>query len=93
MKPYKETKQVQHGTNKEYLIRTFEENVKDEELVWHRDTKNRKVHILSGENWKLQMDDELPKELRVGHDYWILKETYHRLIKGNNNLVVRIENI
>ena len=53
--------------------------------------KTRTVHVLSGKGWKLQKDDELPIELEVGKDYYILKMQYHRILKGENPLVVRIE--
>ena len=46
---------------------------------------------MSGKGWKLQKDDELPIELEVGKDYYILKMQYHRILKGENPLVVRIE--
>jgi hypothetical protein len=49
------------------------------------------VHVLSGNGWKLQKDDELPEELIMGKDYYIRREQYHRLIKGENPLIVRIE--
>lgn len=90
-KPYTEEVFEQHGTGRPYIIRRFELDVEDDELVWHRDTMNRKVHVLSGTGWKIQFDDELPKELEVGGEYFVLKEKYHRLLKGNDPLVVRIE--
>ena len=60
---------------------------------FHRDKTNRRVHVLRGKGWKLQMDDSLPEEMKVGHDYWIPEMVYHRVIKGENELVLRIENI
>ena len=93
MKPYKEHVSEQHGTGREFIYRTFDVNVDESELVWHRDLKNRCVHVLSGTGWQLQMDDKLPVNLMIGQDYYITKNTYHRVIKGDSNLVVRIENI
>jgi len=90
-KPYKEEVLEQHGTGKMFKVRTFEHTVDDSELVWHRDKEHRRVHVLSGNGWKLQKDDSLPEDLTVGRDYYILKNSYHRLIKGENNLVIRIE--
>jgi hypothetical protein len=92
-KPYTEEIFLQEGTNRKYIIRKFDTNVEDDELVWHTDKQNRTVTVLQGINWQLQMDDTLPKELEVGKQYFITKGKYHRLIKGKNNLVVRIENI
>ncbi len=93
MKPYIDSVEVQHGTNMKYVIREFSDDTNEEELVWHRDKTNRKVHVLRGNGWKLQMDDSLPEEMIVGHDYWIPKMVYHRVIKGENDLVLRIQDV
>jgi quercetin dioxygenase-like cupin family protein len=72
------------------IIRTFSSEVQDEELRWHYDLKDRVVKVLEGENWKLQMDDELPEKLTPLKEYFIPKGVYHRVIKGENNLVIEI---
>ena len=92
-KPYTETIEKQHGTGVTYIYRTFSIDVGSTELVWHRDTKSRQVHILSGNGWKLQTDDKLPEELLPGTDVYIHKGIYHRLIKGNSDLVIRIKEL
>jgi hypothetical protein len=89
-KPYREEVRDQHGTGIKYVIRTFENSVLDNELVWHRDRDSRIVSVLNGSGWELQHDDELPIQLTQGEEYYIPKMTYHRLIKGKDNLVVRI---
>jgi len=89
-KPYTEKVEEQHGTGVPYVIREFEDSVLEEELVWHRDRESRQVSVLSGTNWSLQHDDELPILLNQGEEYYIPKMTYHRLIKGQGKLVVRI---
>lgn len=71
-------------------LRVFSPDVDSDELKWHRDRENRLVEILEGENWYLQMDDELPKKLYVGEKYYIPVGVYHRVIKGNSNLKVLI---
>lgn len=71
-------------------LRTFSPDVDDEELKWHRDRENRIVEILEGDNWFLQMDDELPKKLIVGEKYYIPEGIYHRVIKGDNILKVLV---
>ena len=73
------------------LVRTFQENVDDEELKWHFDLKDRNVTILESDNWMFQMDDELPTKLNVNDKLFIPKFAWHRVIKGNGNLVVLIE--
>lgn len=73
------------------IVRTFQENVDDEELKWHFDLKDRNVTILESDNWMFQMDDELPTKLNVNDKLFIPKFAWHRVIKGNGNLVVSIE--
>lgn len=72
------------------IIRTFSSEVQDEELKWHYDLKDRVVKVLEGEDWKLQMDDELPEKLTPLKEYFIPKGVYHRVIKGENNLIIEI---
>ena len=74
-------------------LRLFREDVKEEQLIWHRDLSNREVRVEDGVGWKLQMDNELPVDLVIGEKYNIPKMTYHRLIKGKGNLVLRIQEI
>ena len=82
-KPYTEEILEQHGTGETYILRTFHEDVDDEELVWHRDRRTRKVTPLVTNNWSLQFDDRPPFKLQPGVEVVIIKETYHRLLKGD----------
>ena len=72
------------------IVREFSENVESDELIWHRDKRTREVTVLEGTGWKLQMDNQLPKELIKGKLYTIPKMEYHRLIKGTDKLVLNI---
>jgi hypothetical protein len=85
VKPYNDL-----GMETNLILREFEEDVNDSELIWHRDKSDREVTVLSGYNWKLQMDDELPEELKHGRVYHINKMVYHRLIKGSGKLLLKI---
>jgi len=85
MHPYTQT------SNGDYIIREFSPNVQSDELVWHRDRNNRVVEVLSGTNWGLQMEDELPMELKVGDVLEIKAETYHRVFKGIDTLKLKIK--
>ena len=78
-------------SNGDYIIREFSPNVQSDELVWHRDRNNRVVEVLSGTNWGLQMEDELPMELKVGDVLEIKAETYHRVFKGIDTLKLKIK--
>ena len=72
-------------------FRTFEENVDDEELKWHRDREDRIVEIIESQDWYLQMDNELPTKLIVGEKHFIPEGVYHRVIRGNGTLIVSIK--
>jgi quercetin dioxygenase-like cupin family protein len=71
-------------------LRTFSPDVDDEELKWHRDRENRLVEVLEGNDWFLQMDDELPQRLVIGQKYYIPEGVYHRVIKGNDCLKILV---
>jgi len=73
--------------------RIFKESVDSDELVWHRDKLDRSVYIEKNNGWLLQMDNELPKLMQEGRTYFIPKETYHRVIKGTGDLIIKIEEI
>lgn len=82
--PYTELK-VSNGK-----IRVFRENVQEEHLVWHRDLKDRRLVVLEGFGWQLQYDNHEPMDLLEGHSYSIDKMEFHRIIKGEGDLVIRI---
>ena len=73
------------------IVRYFSEEVDDKELIWHRDKKTRDVEVISGNGWQLQMDNELPEDLKKGKIYRIPKMEYHRVIKGTSQLVLKIK--
>ena len=73
------------------IVRYFSEKVDDKELIWHRDKKTRDVEVISGDGWQLQMDNELPEDLKKGKIYRIPKMEYHRVIKGTSQLVLKIK--
>lgn len=66
--------------------RTFDVNVSPHELVWHRDHNLRLITVIAGTGWKFQLDNQLPRELKVGDQFQIPARMYHRLIKGDSNL-------
>jgi len=75
--------------DKNLFVRIFNE-VPEEELIWHRDKRNREITVLESEGWKLQMDNELPVLLEVGKTFHIENMSYHRLLKGKGPLVLQI---
>ncbi len=72
-------------------IRTFPAEVWPEDLVWHRDESDRWIEVISSNGWQLQFDNELPVELVMGERYFIPKEHFHRVIKGQGELIVSIQ--
>jgi quercetin dioxygenase-like cupin family protein len=75
-------------TNKQ--IRIFDTKIKSDELVWHRDKRSRFLTVLEGHGWKVQFDNQLPRDIIPGTTIHINKNSYHRLLKGSSDLVVRI---
>ena len=72
------------------LIREFSKDVDSSELVWHRDRHDRYVKVQHSGGWQLQLENSLPIPLVRGKTYYIPKNSYHRVIKGKENLVVEI---
>ena len=81
-KPYQELRTF------DIILRKFKEDVDEHELVWHRDRKDRKVEVLNQTNWMVQLENEVPQQLK--ETIFIPKNTYHRLIKGAGDLDLRI---
>lgn len=85
-RPYKE---IQINKNKK--LRFFHSDTLNEsELVWHRDRQDRLVEVIEANGWSFQYDNELPIQLQEGDKLFIPKEHFHRVIKGNGDLVVEI---
>jgi quercetin dioxygenase-like cupin family protein len=75
----------------DHIIRRIFTKGESIELDWHRDRKDRTVYVISGVDWELQMDNELPKKLEQGKEYYIEKNTFHRVFSGKDDLLIRIE--
>lgn len=73
-----------------HFVRTFREDVPEDELVWHRDHEDRMMTVLECGEWYFQFDNELPKKLSVGDTIEIKKMIYHRLIKESGRLIIKI---
>jgi hypothetical protein len=59
--------------------------------MWHRDNEDRLVEALHDTDWQVQLDNELPTSL--DKPIFILRHHYHRVIKGNGNLRVKINKL
>ena len=71
-----------------YIIREFNENIDPIELLWHRDLEDRTIEILEETDWKIQLDNNLPTSLK--ERIFIPKQEWHRVIKGNGTLKLKI---
>lgn len=70
------------------FIRKFYQNTDSGEFVWHRDREDRIVEALHETDWLVQIDNELPKPFNG--KIHIPKGVYHRLIKGNGDLEIKL---
>ena len=70
------------------VLRTFGEDIDPIELKWHRDDEDRSVVALGQTDWQIQLENELPKDLDI--PVFIERGHWHRLIKGNNSLTIKI---
>ena len=84
--PFEETK-----INENIKIRSFSVLEDTNELIWHRDREDREVFVIEANGWSLQMDNEIPVLLEDSATYHIPARTFHRVIKGEGDLVVLIE--
>ena len=73
------------------IKRIFSPDVDSEELKWHQDLKDRKVTIIESGGWQFQMDDSVPNKLSNAEQILIPKFAWHRVIKGEGDLIVEIE--
>lgn len=77
--------------NESVVVRTFDENTDENELIWHHDREGRFVRVVEGKGWGLQLDNQMPFKLIEGKEYFIPKEEWHRVIKGIGKLIVEIK--
>lgn len=77
----------------DYIVRTFDSNFDENDFYWHKDKKDRLILAVSGEGWAIQYDNELPVLLEREKTYPIKKETWHRIIKGEGDLVLKIKEL
>ena len=83
--PFKEEKQ------NDFYIRTFSSDLSEMELKWHFDEQDRTVICEHDTDWMFQMDNELPIIIKKNTPIFIPEGTYHRIIKGSGDLVVKVK--
>lgn len=85
MKPYSDTETSQ------FIYREFSQDIDEDELVWHRDQRDRRVTVLNETDWQFQFDNKIPQVLK--DTIFIPKNIYHRVIKGTGNLNIQIQEL
>lgn len=72
-------------------IRSFDPTEESHDYVWHRDREDRLIHVLDGEGWMVQFDNELPFFINKGDEFTVPRMVYHRIIPGTCTLRVKID--
>ena len=72
-------------------LRTFAEGIDNDELIWHRDHEDRVITVVESNGWKFQAEDKLPIDLATGDRIEVKAEEWHRVIKGQGDLVVEVQ--
>ncbi len=70
------------------FIREFSNDTDSGEFMWHRDREDRIIESIGKTDWLIQIDNELPKE--INEKIFIPMGVYHRLIKGTNDLKIKL---
>lgn len=86
MLPFQETKLSDNE-----FIRVFSQNTDSGEFMWHRDYEDRIIESINDTDWKIQIDNELP--IKIDGKVFIPKGVYHRLIKGNGDLEIKLQKL
>lgn len=79
--------------NNGFHIRTFSSDLNENELKWHFDEEDRIVICENDTDWLFQYDNELPITINKNEPIFIQKNIYHRIIKGTNNLKLKIKKL
>ena len=74
-----------------HIIREFSDKTDIIDFMWHRDNEDRLVEALHDTDWQVQLDNELPTSLN--EPIFIPRHQYHRVIKGNGKLRVKINKL
>ena len=76
--------------NENTRVRTFNSNVSEDHLIWHRDRQDRVVEVVHSNGWMFQRDDSVPIVMSSGDILEVSANEWHRIIKGKGDLVLKI---
>ena len=71
-------------------VRLFLKSTPEIELKWHWDELDRTITTICDNTWLFQFDNELPVKMINGESFYIPAGALHRLIKGNEDLWIKI---
>ena len=74
-------------------LRTFSSDLSEEDLKWHWDQEDRIVVCEHDTNWMFQRDNELPHRFEKDTYIFIPEGQYHRIIKGEGDLTLKVKKI
>jgi len=83
MLPFQETKLEEN-----IFIRVFCQDTDSGDYYWHRDREDRIIESIAETDWKIQIDNELPK--KIEGEVFIPMGAYHILIKVTGDLKVKV---
>jgi len=86
MLPFQETK-----LSDNQFIRVFNQDIDSGEMTWHRDREDRIIEPIDETDWMIQIDNELPKEIKG--EVFIPMCVYHRVIKGKGDLKIKLKKL
>ena len=84
-KPYAEWI-LDHKTS----IRVFSSDSPAHLFKWHYDHEDRLIEVINSAGWKFQFDNDLPFLLDKDKYLSIKKGNFHRLIKGDGQLIIKV---
>lgn len=82
---------LENRISEDESIRTFDKNTNENELKWHIDGEDRIVESIHKTDWMIQLDNNIPQ--RFEGKIKIKEGVYHRLIKGTNDLQLKIKKL
>ena len=82
---------IEEKIGENLFIRTFKQETDSGELLWHRDFEDRIIESIEDTNWGFQLDNQLPIQLKK--QIYIPKGVYHRLIKGDGDLKIKLQKL
>ena len=71
------TAYIDEKLNISSFVRTFKHDVLTEELVWHRDEKDRYIEVIEGSGWEVQYENKLPIPLIKGDKFFAYPNNYN----------------